>query len=509
MDHRLLDLAVGDSGIGELEAAGFVVEQNGLHDTAERAVAIAVSLLHAVDVACGGIRGHEALNHPSGNIDRRVCVAGTSRRNLVISRIRRIGAASGEHVVCLNDFSHRGGVRRGIRHRADVCECQRQFCVLAIEKRLRIEVMINGAALATDHDHRRRPRSLPVEVPILATEPDVVPTAIGIRRGRNALVRRADAAVAAIDARTHIAMPCAVGEASEDAGQLRDVVVVVSRDGQAFGTQDETAIWVTQNEADGEELHDLTSVVFIRADDDTAAGIVSGAVGDAGEVNAHHRVQRHLLQKGAVLAESTLGEHVPPVCRAVVPLQHARITLGDDGDLAQGLCHTLTKLVLALQHHRPPLAAAIWRVLRVIAARVVRVRAAAVGHGHAVHIGDTHRAAVLQRIVVVVDRFVASQRKLLRIRRHDEFLVIDRRRERRVHLRVHPRREAVDVGAAARDGCVHFGPDLRVKRRRAAHRGLVHETPDVTLQRLARGIRPKHATEGRRGEIRVVRVKLD
>ena len=143
-----------------------------------------------------------------------------------------------------------------------------------------------------------------------------------------------------------------------------------------------------------------------------------------------------------------------------------------------------------------------------VAAGIVRVCAAAVGHRHAVHICHAHRAAILRGIGVVGDRFVPAQREFLHVRRHDQLLVVQRRCERGIHLLIDPVLQAVDVSAAARDRRVHLGADFRVKRRRAAHRGLIHEAPDLTLQRLAGRILPEHASQRRSGQIGAARVEI-
>ena len=62
---------------------------------------------------------------------------------------------------------------------------------------------------------------------------------------------------------------------------------------------------MAQNQADGEKLHDLTRIVFIRLHKGSATRIIFRPVAHVTEVDPHHRTVSHLLQKVAVLPKGT------------------------------------------------------------------------------------------------------------------------------------------------------------------------------------------------------------
>ncbi len=89
------------------------------------------------------------------------------------------------------------------------------------------------------------------------------------------------------------------------------------------------AVGIQFDQPDGEELHQLARVVFIRADVARGIGFL---VAEHREIHTHRRVQRHVLHQLPEIPESVAGEQVVVVGERVGTVVQ-RALLGDDHDL--------------------------------------------------------------------------------------------------------------------------------------------------------------------------------
>ena len=133
---------------------------------------------------------------------------------------------------------------------------------------------------------------------------------IGHHRSRLALV-----GVLCAVARTEEALvgqPSAIpAPAGEDARQADHVVVAVGGNGPALGILLRRTVQVQLLQPDGEELHHFAGVVLVRRLRELAGRVEALlVVADVRQVDAHHRVQRHVLQQLAEVAEGVAGQHV-------------------------------------------------------------------------------------------------------------------------------------------------------------------------------------------------------
>ncbi len=130
--------------------------------------------------------------------------------------------------------------------------------------------------------------------------------------------------------------------AGEHLGQALDVVLAVGRLRIAEQVELLGAVGIELVKPKRHQLHHFAGVVFVRM----AAGVgVFLLVAQRVEVDAHHRMQGHVLQKVAVIAEGVAFQHVVIVGRA------ARVDIGigqrGDEDFRQGKGHALAQLVVA------------------------------------------------------------------------------------------------------------------------------------------------------------------
>ena len=103
-------------------------------------------------------------------------------------------------------------------------------------------------------------------------------------------------------------------QASEDFGEFGNMTVVVSGNWFIIAIEDEAAIIVKQKEADGEQLHDFTGVIFVG---EAVEGRVGLAVASVAEIVAHQRMQCYVVQQVAEIAEGVLQEQIVPLGRSI------------------------------------------------------------------------------------------------------------------------------------------------------------------------------------------------
>ena len=165
---------------------------------------------------------------------------------------------------------------------------------------------------------------------------------LGEQLHRQDLVRHGPAGVAeaAVAGRTEGARPV---PSREHVREPFDDRLVVRRDRLVVGVQLRRAVRVELDQADREELHELARVVLVGADIELRVRL---PVPQHREIDAHHRVQRDLLDQLAEIAEGVARE------RVVVVREADRIPVGErdlrgDQDLRQRPCHALAQLVAA------------------------------------------------------------------------------------------------------------------------------------------------------------------
>ncbi len=489
LDERLLELAGADDGVRHVEGAGFVVEQDGLQCLAQVAVRGAIGVAGTVDVSGAGVRGDEALDELAG--DEHGCV--------LVAIVSACGGITGEGVVGQTDIGvdQRMGLQvdqaGDVLRRNDRATFKRTALirvVVEVEDALRAKVMQVGAVVAAQSLHRIEPGGLEVA---LASTGGEVREVHALELDLRTDLGRGGHVVITLRAQTchrHRGVTGTVAEASEHTCEFGDVALVIGGNRKAVGTQHKAAVRMAQHQTDGEELHDLTGVVFVRENVHAAAGVL-GAVAQMGEVDAHHRAVAHALEQVAILAERAVGQHVPVIGSAVVAGGHRAVVFRDDHDLAQGGGHALTHLGFGLQGHRPPLTAAVGTA---IPRAVGRVEAGDVAAGGGVGVGDVAVGvvgggeAVARELLVIagVKRLRVTHDELFIIRRHDQCQEAGVRRGGGVHLVVQPvgvTRLHVRRGDAVADGVdgVDLGLHRSVEVRRCTEGALVEEAVDVTL----------------------------
>ena len=135
-------------------------------------------------------------------------------------------------------------------------------------------------------------------------------------------------------------------QAGEHPCQPHHVVVAVGGNGAAVAVLFDGAVGVELFEADGEELHHLAGIVLVRGLREFTGRVVAFLlVADVGEIHAHHRVQGHVLQQLAKIAEGVAGQHV------VIAGHPLRIMAGiatgrHHEDLGQRIRNALAQLVV-------------------------------------------------------------------------------------------------------------------------------------------------------------------
>jgi hypothetical protein len=135
-----------------------------------------------------------------------------------------------------------------------------------------------------------------------------------------------------------------VAQSGEDPGEHADLGLAVSRDGLAGGHGDtvgvevgtvgeaRAAVGLEQPESDGEKLHHLAGVVFVREAVERGVGL---PVAQRAEVEAHPRVAGHGLEQLAVGAKRVFEQEVLITRhRALVVVERAH-AVGEDKDLAE------------------------------------------------------------------------------------------------------------------------------------------------------------------------------
>ena len=137
-------------------------------------------------------------------------------------------------------------------------------------------------------------------------------------------------------------------EAGEHARQALDVDVVVGLDRGAVGGY-HAAVRVEPVQADREELHHLARVVLVG---NAGAGLL--LVAQPREVQAHHRMQRNVLDQLPVVAEGVAGQRVVVGRDAARRVGHRAVVERDHEDLRQREAHALAQLVLAGRGLLPP-----------------------------------------------------------------------------------------------------------------------------------------------------------
>ncbi len=130
-----------------------------------------------------------------------------------------------------------------------------------------------------------------------------------------------------------------VGPAGVDAGEFGDGELRVGRDGDAVGVELDGAVLIEHDGADGEELHDFTSVILVG---NCTGGRVGHGVVAHVEILAHGGAQGDVLHDLAVVCEGIAEEGVLVGDHVAVPDE---LFEGGDEDLAQGKGDTLAKLV--------------------------------------------------------------------------------------------------------------------------------------------------------------------
>ena len=158
--------------------------------------------------------------------------------------------------------------------------------------------------------------------------------------------------------------------ARERVREADDRVLVVGGDELALGIEHQRAIRVHAIEPDGEELLDLPRVVFVR---NAARRLVGLVIAQHVEIAAHRRVQGHVFEQGACVAEGIGQQHVVVIADRVGAIGE-RAGGGDDQDFAERECDALAELVGCGDGVLPP------RILgeRVRVGVAVRVRLGAV-----------------------------------------------------------------------------------------------------------------------------------
>ena len=135
-------------------------------------------------------------------------------------------------------------------------------------------------------------------------------------------------------------------QAGEHPCQPHHVIIAVGGNGAAVAVLFDAAVGVELFEADGEELHHLARIVLVRGLREFTGRVVAFLlVADVGEIHAHHRVQGHVLQQLAKIAEGVAGQHV------VIAGHPLRIMAGiatgrHHEDLGQRIRNALAQLVV-------------------------------------------------------------------------------------------------------------------------------------------------------------------
>ena len=118
-----------------------------------------------------------------------------------------------------------------------------------------------------------------------------------------------------------------------------------------MGVFDFCAIGIQLDQADGEELHHLPSVVLIRHTPLAIRLLIALGV----EVNPHHRAQGHVLQQISEIAKRMFFQDIPVIADGKLVVAHARDQLVGRAHkkFTQGQGHALTDQV-GVAHQATP-----------------------------------------------------------------------------------------------------------------------------------------------------------
>ncbi len=153
---------------------------------------------------------------------------------------------------------------------------------------------------------------------------------------------------AAVEARVGL-VRARPAESREHARQADDVAAVVSLHRLPVDEL-RRAVRVQFVETDGEELHHLARVVLVGH---AIARRVLLAVAQVRQVEAHHRMERDLIEELAVVAEGVPAEHVEIGSDAALELGDGRVLERDHEDLRQRERDTPAQLILARRGFPP------------------------------------------------------------------------------------------------------------------------------------------------------------
>ncbi len=180
-----------------------------------------------------------------------------------------------------------------------------------------------------------------------------------------------------VDPEVVVVIQTCVGPSGERPRVLDERGLAIGRSGLARRVQAHRAVLVELPQAEGEQLHQLTSVVLVRHRRRRTVGTRDGVVGapieSVVQVLGHRRTQGHLADQGLEVAKRIAREQPHPRRQ----LAAAFVLVGrDDDDLAEREDHALAELVMPVGHVQEE------RIANGIHMRVVRNRA--LGHGELV-----------------------------------------------------------------------------------------------------------------------------
>ena len=135
----------------------------------------------------------------------------------------------------------------------------------------------------------------------------------------------------------------AVVPAGKDVGKANDLALGIGVDRRVFGIQDQRAIRPHAVEPQGEELLDLTGVVFVR---NTPDRLVRFVVAEHVEIPAHRRREGGGLKYRPEASKGVVRQLVVEVRQRFRPIIEWPLR-GDDVDLAQGIGDALAELIVS------------------------------------------------------------------------------------------------------------------------------------------------------------------